>query len=320
MKQLFLILTFLISLAGMTSCKEAKNPEQEPSSKSEKKDSQGSKKDTIVSTGKLYAVSKYFTPVINTKNFSAVYGGKDGKTLKRSKNGLIKELEYVAYPGSIFEILDEYKNDNYSVYKVYTDEYDISELNIELFVDSRFVDVTDKKPEKRKIELPSKEKIYEYLDKSVGALYVWGANNIDGVKEMMEFYTPKGKLNDKESKEWQLKGVDCSGVIYEATNGYTSRNTHQMVYMGDAVDIEGLSAKEIAKKIEPLDIIVWKGHVILVYDKKTTIESSFSAGGVIKKDLVSVLTKLMQKRTPVNEWGNGGSVFVVRRWYKENNN
>lgn len=315
--RLILVLTLLISLAGITSCKEAKNPELKPISNTAKNQERENNDDTTLSQGKLYAVSKFFTPVINSKNFSAVYGGKDGKTLKRSKNGLIKELEYVAYPGSIFEILDEYKNGNYSVYKVYTDEYDISELNIELFIDSRFVDVTENKPEKRNTELPSKEKIYEYLDKSLGALYVWGANNIEGVKEMMEFYPPSGKLNEKETKEWQLKGVDCSGLIYEATNGYTSRNTHQMVYMGDAVDIEGLTAKEIAKKVKPLDIIVWKGHVILVYDNKTTIESAFSGGGVVKKDLVSVLTKLMQKRTPMNEWGTGGNIFVIRRWYNK---
>lgn len=317
MKTLILIFTLIISVASITSCKESKNEIRETPKKQETKENTTLKKDTLKSDGKKYAVSKYFTPVINTKNFSSVYGGKDGKSLKRSKNGLIKELEYVAYPGSIFEILDEYKKDNYSIYKIYTDEYDISELDIELFIDSRFVEITYQKPEKRKIDVPSKSKIYDYLDKSVGSLYVWGANNIDGVKEMFDFYPPKGDLGNKESNEWELKGVDCSGLIYEATNGFTARNTHQMVYMGEGVNIGGMTAKQIAKIVKPLDIIVWKGHVILVYDNETTIESSFSAGCVVKKDLVSVLSKLMQKRTPVNEWGNGGNVFVVRRWFEE---
>lgn len=311
-----LIIFSLIFIVSISSCKEAKEKSDDHKKESKQKDSTFVQKDTLKDTGKKYAVSKYFTPVINSKNFDMVYGGKDGKTLKRAKNGLIKELEYVAYPGSIFEILGEYKKDDHSIYKIYTDEYDISELNIELFIDSRFVDIVTNKPEKRKINLPSKEKIYEYLDKSIGSQYVWGANNIEGVKQMFEYYPPSGKLSENETNDWSLKGVDCSGLIYEATDGFTARNTHQMVYMGEGIDIEGLNAKQIAQKVEPLDIIVWKGHVILVYDKENTIESSFSAGGVIQKNLISVLSNLMQKRSPKNEWGKGGNIFVIRRWYK----
>ena len=106
MKQIILIITFVAALTSLISCKESKTEQQMTSIKKEKKESPAVRKDTIPSDGKKYAVSKYFTPVLYTKNFYGVYGGKDGKTLKRSKNGLIKELEYVAYPGSIFEILE----------------------------------------------------------------------------------------------------------------------------------------------------------------------------------------------------------------------
>jgi hypothetical protein len=135
---------------------------------------------------------------------------------------------------------------------------------------------------------------------------------------MFDFYPVKGKINAKEMKEWGLKGVDCSGLIYEATNGYTARNTHQLVYFGEGVEIEGLSPKEITKKLKPLDIIVWKGHVILVYDENSTIESSFSAGGVVKKTLISVLSDISKSRVPKNKWEYDGKYFVVRRWFKEN--
>ena len=266
-----------------------------------------------------YAVSKYFTPVLNSPDFNSVYGGKNGSTLKRSNNGLIKELEYVAYPGSVFEILSEIKKEDHKIYRVKTDEYEIPELGIELFIDSRFIGLTDFKPEKRKINLPSKNEIFEYLDKSVGAMYVWGANNLDGVPQMFEYYAPKGNPGESEKKEWMMKGLDCSGLLYEATNGYTARNTHQLVYIGESVKISGLTAGQIASKVKPLDLIVWKGHIILVYDENTTIESSFSAGEVIKKNIIDVLNKLISKRKPVDEWTGGKkNEFVIRRWFNEN--
>lgn len=288
---------------------------QESNNNNIDKENNSVQKDNIANSRK-YARAKFFTPVLNTPDFNSVYGGKDGKTLKRSKNGLIKELEYVAYPGSVFEILDEYQIKGNSIYKIYTNEYDINELKISLYVDSRFVEVVNEKPESRKIKLPPKSEIYKYLDKSVGSLYVWGANNIDGVKEMFDFYPVNGKISNKEIKEWGLKGMDCSGLIYEATNGYTARNTHQLVYFGEGIDIEGLSPKEIAKKLKPLDMIVWKGHVILIYDEESTIESSFSAGCVIKKSLITVLTDISKKRKPKNKWSDDGKYFVVRRWFK----
>jgi len=265
-----------------------------------------------------YAVSKYFTPVLNSSDFNSVYGGKNGMTLKRSRNGLIKELEYVAYPGSVFEILSEIKKEDHKIYKVKTDEYEIPELEIELFIDSRFVSLTDFKPEKRKISLPSKNEIFDYLDKCVGAMYVWGANNLDGVPQMFEFYQPKGNLSESEKKEWMMKGLDCSGLLYEATNGYTARNTHQLVYFGEPVKISGLTARQIASEVKPLDLIVWKGHIILVYDENTTIESSFTAGKVVKKNLIDVVNNLISKRKPVDEWTGGKkNEFVIRRWFNE---
>lgn len=313
-KKIFLT-AFLLFLI-VSGCEESEESKRNIFPEKDTINQKSEKEDTTLKDGKTYVVSKYFTPVLNTDNFSEVYGGKDGSTLKRSKNGLIKELEYVAYPGSVFEVITEYKKNGFSIFKVYTKEYDIPELEIELFVDSRFVDVKNYKPKERKVELPSKEKIYRYLDSSLGSLYVWGGNNIEGVPEMKMFYPPKSSLSDKESREWGLKGVDCSGLIYQATNGYTARNTHQMVNMGEGLKIEGLSAEKIAKIVKPLDIIVWKGHVIIVYDSLKTIESAKSAGGVVKKDLLKVLNSLIEKRKPANKWRDGENIFLIRRWYK----
>lgn len=264
----------------------------------------------------LYAVSVYDTPVLNTPDFDRIYGGKDGSTLAFNKSGLVKELEYVAFPGSFFKIMDEIKNGDHSIYKVISEEYDIVLNGTELFIDSRFVELKDTKPERKKIPKPSKEQIYNFFDKCKDADYVWGANNINGVDKMFEFYKPKGNINSDIYNHWCMKGLDCSGLIYEATNGYTPRNTHQMVTYGNGIKIEGKSVSEIAELLEPLDMIVWKGHVIYVYDKNTTIQSAQSEGGVVKKDLNSTLNKIMQTRRPANVWSDDkGKVFVVRRWF-----
>jgi len=265
---------------------------------------------------KQYAVSIYDTPVLNSPDFNRIYGGKDGMSLAFNKNSLVKELEYVAFPGSVFEIKEEYKIEDHSIYKVKSDEYDIVLNGTELFIDSRFVELKDSKPERKIISKPSKEQIYKYFDECENVDYVWGANNINGVDKMLEFYKPNGNIKPKIYNHWCMKGLDCSGLIYEATNGYTPRNTHQMVSYGEGVNIEGKSVYEIAELLEPLDMIVWKGHVIYVYDKNTTIQSAHSEGGVVKKDLVSTLSKIMQTRNPVDEWSDDrGKIFVVRRWW-----
>lgn len=263
-----------------------------------------------------YAVSIYDTPVLNSPDFNKIYGGKDGKSLALNKNGLVKELEYVAFQGSVFEIKDEYKIEDHSIYKVISEEYDIVLNGTELFIDSRFVELKDTKPERKIIPKLSKEQIYKYFDECENVDYVWGANNINGVDKMLEFYKPNGNIKPKVFNHWCMKGLDCSGLIYEATNGYTPRNTHQMVGYGEGIKIEGKSSYKIAELLEPLDMIVWKGHVIYVYDKNTTIQSAQSEGGVVKKDLISTLNKLMQTRIPADEWSDDmGKIFVVRRWW-----
>ncbi len=263
-----------------------------------------------------YAVALYDTPILNTPDFKKVYGGSDGKTLSLSKNGLIKELEYVAFPGTVFKILEEYNFDRYSIFKVATDEYQIILGGTNLYIDSRFVRRQIAMPDGKTVIMPTKKEIYAYLDSSLGSAYVWGANNIHGVEKMLEFYKPSGKLSNAAYDQWCIKGVDCSGLMYEATKGFTARNTHQLVNFGKGLNIEGKSAREISKMLDSLDMIVWKGHVIYVYDENTTIESSHSAGGVVMKDLISCLEKIMKTREPANEWDdNKGKIFVVRRWW-----
>ena len=261
----------------------------------------------------FYAVAKEPTPVLNSPDFQAVFGGADGISVKTDNQGLIREMEFIALPGTVFELLGEYEHGTYKIFKVETSEY---QYNSELFVDSRFVELKKEKPKERFIAMPSREEIYKSLDKFVGNRYCWGGNYNAGIMKLIEYYQPGGEVPNDVKDEWILAGCDCSGLMYEATNGYTPRNTSKLVDYGETVEIEGLSATEIAAKLKPLDMIVWNGHVIYVYDENTSIQSSLSKGGVVKIGLVETLIEVMQTRTPVNEFGSGKSKrFVIRRWY-----
>lgn len=260
-----------------------------------------------------YAVAKEPTPVLNSPDFAAVFGGSDGVTVKTDNQGLIREMEFIALPGTVFDLLGEFDHGSYKIFKVECKEYD---YNTELFIDSRFVELKKDRPKERFISMPSKEDIYKSLDKWIGNRYCWGGNFNDGIQKLIELYKPAGDIPKSLQNEWTLKGCDCSGLMYEATNGFTPRNTSKLVNYGEPVEIEGLTAEEITAKLKPLDMLVWNGHVIYVYDEKSSIQSSLSRGGVVKMDLLETVAGLMASRTPVNDYNNSqGDRFVVRRWY-----
>jgi hypothetical protein len=91
------------------------------------------------------------------------------------------------------------------------------------------------------------------------------------------------------------------------------------------VDVKGLSPDEIAKKLKPLDIIVYKRHVLIVINSREVIESAISRGAHVKNLLnaVRAVSEIMQlgesSLRPADDYkGDGeGDKFVVRRWYPE---
>ncbi|MGH2574463.1 MAG: peptidoglycan endopeptidase, partial [Ignavibacteria bacterium] len=215
-----------------------------------------------------------------------------------------------------FEVLNEIDKGSYKILKVKTDDYI---YNTDLYIDSRFVELKKEKPIQEKKKLPAKEIIYEFLYKAVGAKYCWGGNYINGINKMLELYRPTGSISEETEYLWTLKGCDCSGLMYEATKGYTERNTSKLLYFGEPLEIEGLTANQIAAKLKPLDMIVWEGHTIYVYDENTAIQSSLSAGGVVKTDLIETIKDVMKTRKPVNDYDRSKRKrFVVRRWHDRN--
>lgn len=265
------------------------------------------------SGGLLYA--QIPTPVFNTPDVRAVFGGKDGNTLKVDNQGLIRAVETVLLPGQSLQVLSEVSVGSIKMYRISSHAYPYPAPG-GLYVDARFV---GPKQPVCDLSMPSPDKIVSNMLSMVGSSYVWGGNWYDGIMQMLQYYPPNDPLDGDKSAKWTLAGVDCSGLLYQASNGNTPRNTSSLITYGRAVAVAGLSAKEIAAKLQPLDLIVWKGHVIIAIGNGNVIESTMSPGpggntGVRVTDAATRLAQVMRTRTPADDF-KSSTQFVVRRWY-----
>lgn len=267
-----------------------------------------------------YGVALGLAPVLNTPDFKAVFGGLSGKDLKTDQCGQVRELEYIALPGTVFTILEKQRSGADDIYQVETDGY-TAPANVRLYVAGRFLKIWTAVPEQRRRSLPPQEVILTALKGAVGAPYVWGGNALDGVPELVKwFYKDAGR---PDRGRLTLAGLDCSGLLYRATGGWTPRNTAQLTAFGRGVAIAGKRPAEIVKMLQPLDLIVWNGHVVIVLDRQTAIESRLVCGrpgngGVVITQLSSRIAGVMRTRHPVDAWPEGKKqqdIFVVRRWY-----
>jgi len=272
----------------------------------------------------LYAVATFPAPVLNTPDFASVFGGRDGKTLRLDPSGLIREVEFVALPGTAFRIEESLKRGGQTIYRVTTDDYPYPTKS-GYFIDSRFVRTADNPPPLRPRHLPPRQTVIDNLLAAQGSRYVWGGNQRAGVPQLLHFYPPasSSSLSPAAADLWELRGVDCSGLLYEATGGYTPRNTSALVEYGRPLPISGLDTERIIRRVEPLDLIVWSGHVMILLDRKRVIESrldpSGKGGGVIVRPLREALMGLLKGRVPLDEYPSaavkGVKGFVIRRWY-----
>ena len=266
-----------------------------------------------------YGVAMVSTPVLNTSDFRAVFGGGSGKELKTDHCGQVRELEYIALPGTVFRLLKKQHSGAGDVYQVETDEY-AAPANVRLYVAGRFLQLGLDAPPPRSRLLPPREAVVATLRASGGAPYVWGGNIPGGVPELDSWFY--SGVDGSDRKRLTLGGLDCSGLLYHATGGWTPRNTSQLITFGQGVAIAGKSAAEIVPLLQPLDLIVWNGHVVIVLDRQSAIESRLQCGepgngGVVMTDLSARIAGVMRTRRPVNAWQGGGKkqdIFVVRRW------
>jgi hypothetical protein len=248
-----------------------------------------------------FAIVKSAAPLLNTHEFNAVFK----HPLPLTTEGLLKAVETIATAGTSLALI---KKCSEYIYQVQTSDY----LKDPLFTDARFLTFTNNEKKAPLKLCPTPNLLLKRLEDLIGTPYVWGGNWSDGIPELLEFYPPPYSLDPFSQKKWTLTGVDCSGLLHQVTEGFTPRNTAQLIHFGNPVLIEGLSVEAIAKQLLPLDLIVWVGHVIIVLNRTTTIESSASKGGVVTSDLHGRLSQLFETKSPQNNWSDTGS-FVIRR-------
>ncbi|MEI6242717.1 MAG: peptidoglycan endopeptidase [Chlamydiota bacterium] len=250
------------------------------------------------------------TPILNVSDFPSVFGGKDGMSLKRCEKGHIREVEFVALLGDVFCV--EKKISEY-IYAVQVPSYPCSGS---LYIDVRSTEETNFLS-KRAQPVYTLDSLQHQLAALEGTPYVWGGNWSQGIPQWLSYYPPKKTLPTDLKDLWQLKGVDCSGLLYEVTSGDVPRNTSELLSFGRGVPIENNSPKNLQTLLRPLDIMVWKGHVLIVLDEEAVIESKEGLG-VIRTSLLKKLEELCEARTPKNEWNkNLNRYFVVRRWLEK---
>jgi cell wall-associated NlpC family hydrolase len=188
-------------------------------------------------------------------------------------------------------------------------------------VDCRFLEFHESTPPQRPRRLPERAVIISALQESVGSSYVWGGNILEGVPELAEWWY--GDLTGHDRQRITLAGLDCSGLLYRASGGWTPRNSSQLLTYGRPLAVAHATTEQIASTLQPLDLIVWDGHVVIVLDRERTIESILECsrpgkGGVVIRPLIQRLKELMRSRTPLDRWPQDGkkhTSFVVRRWY-----
>lgn len=250
-------------------------------------------------------------PVFNTSEFPSYFTG-EGEHIPLDDQGLMRALETILLPGMSFD-LQKKSSDN--IFEINTPNYSGKEL----YIDRRFSNETPSTEQPS--NLPSVDKICETLRKLIGTPYLWGGNWPEGIPKMLELYPPAvdiHSLDPKIQNIWQLKGVDCSGLLYYATKGYTPRNTSDLVTYKKGLNIENLEKNKIALLLEPLDLIAWKGHVIIVIDKETCMESTIEKG-VHLRNLSERIEEVLETRQTVNQ-NPSKDYFVIRRWYSDNLN
>jgi hypothetical protein len=205
-------------------------------------------------------------PLFNEKEISKAF-------LNYDQFHLVREIETILFSESVLTILSEENG----VCVVTTEEY----FSVKpLYIDSRFINKFDTKPNPRKKDLPTKSEMIEKLHAFPYLPYVWGGNVPEGIPSLLTLYPPKKPLSSFDYLYWQLKGVDCSGLLYWLTNGSSPRNTSEIITTYSEV-----------KSLKPLDIIAWKGHNLIVLPNNQVIESR-QYDGIVRSNLTKRLKEV----------------------------
>lgn len=274
-----------------------------------------------------YWITKLPTPVFwlprKNPDINSIMGW-NGDIKFDSKN-LVRELAVVLPPDSVVTLLRKIKKGNFVYYEIRTREFDWkNDKHHSYYIDSRFITISKKKPSETLPILPEKKDILSNLKNALGSTYIRWWSRYQWIPEMEVLFPSSTKLSLNHKTYKSFKWVDCSWLLYQATNYYTPRNTTGLLSFWEFLPISGKSINQIIKLIKPLDLIIWQWHVIIVYDDQHVIESKREdefSGWVVITPTKGRLQKIFQTRSPVNSWNDSKLAswkkFVIKRWYQE---
>lgn len=248
-----------------------------------------------------------WAPLFQTPLLSSIFT----LPLPLDATGLLRPLEMVLFPGSLVSVIE------------HRSEYIVRVSSPECTSDLFFTDIRFLSRDKPKVVCrlprPSLEVFLDKLETFPAVSYIWGGNVHRGIPELLDLYPmPQDSvIDEKVSTIWQFKGVDCSGLLYEISEGTTPRNTKELVSWGLAIHIAGKKDEEIAATLLPGDIIVWVGHVLIV-GRDNFVYESRAPVGVCRTPLVQRLAEIRKTRMPLDDFrSNPKNSYVVRRWHED---
>lgn len=217
------------------------------------------------------------------------------------EQGLYRPLEMMLLPQSNLKVLEVKEN---GVLKVKTDELEQGYIFQDSLEFSMKYDCLDLK----------EKNILDNLLSHVGCSYIWGSNWKLSKNELDDLKTRLKNRSENFIKNIQFlfSGLDCSGLLYASVQGQVPRNTSELVHFGKFIEVEGLTNLQICKKVRPLDLIVWKGHVLIFLDETFVIESRKDYGCVIV-EAQTRLEEIRNNRAPASSLGD--NKFYIKRWY-----
>ncbi|MGR3973863.1 MAG: NlpC/P60 family protein [Candidatus Rhabdochlamydia sp.] len=240
--------------------------------------------------------SIFNTPIFNTTLIPFINSSLNDY----DQEGLLRQIEMIAFKGTVFECVKHVSSD---LMQVTTAIYPSSSP---LYVDKRFLQETSSLDQEPPQSLLPANNVLSWIKDQQGVRYFWGGNCALGITEMQTFY-PSSAVNPLDL---MCQGLDCSGLLYEAARGLTPRNTADLIHYGQEIANDTSSLSVIKAAAQPLDLIVWKGHVLMILNREEVIESRGGKGVVIsclEERLFEIRADLKQKEIP----------FFIRRWHPD---
>jgi hypothetical protein len=203
-----------------------------------------------------------WAPVLNTPDMRSVFGGSDGRTLLTDEKGAVRALEFIAFPGTVFRVFDEQTVRGVQMYRVQTAEYPYSG-DAGYFIPAEFTREVPGGVSQRTVRLPEAQEVLARMRSWEGLPYVWGGNTVMGAVGVLDYFRVRPEDPPGLLDQWMLKGMDCSGLLFAATDGWTPRNTSALVRYGDPLEIQGKKRSGDRFKFEAagFDRLGWaRGH------------------------------------------------------------